>query len=225
MQPIDVYLEIGSKKVIVGGLDWPGWCRISKDEDSALQALIDYGPRYAQALALEGIAFQPPAAVSALRVVERLRGSATTDFGAPDIPTSVDSRPFDEAECRRSQEIMRACWHALGRAVENAQGKELRKGPRGGGRELAGIVGHILESQMGYLNRISWKMTRDKTAGLQEQLDSMLQVVLDALENAARGELPETGPRGGKMWLPRYFVRRTAWHVLDHAWELEDRSQ
>ncbi len=21
----------------------------------------------------------------------------------------------------------------------------------------------------------------------------------------------------------RYFVRRTAWHVLDHLWEIEDR--
>jgi hypothetical protein len=23
---------------------------------------------------------------------------------------------------------------------------------------------------------------------------------------------------------PRYAIRRIAWHVLDHAWEIEDKS-
>jgi hypothetical protein len=38
-----------------------------------------------------------------------------------------------------------------------------------------------------------------------------------------RGELAERGPRGGIRWPARYYVRRAAWHVLDHAWEIEDR--
>jgi hypothetical protein len=46
-----------------------------------------------------------------------------------------------------------------------------------------------------------------------------------ALAAGARGELPERGPRGGARWTPRSFVRRVAWHVLDHAWEIEDRLQ
>ena len=49
-------------------------------------------------------------------------------------------------------------------------------------------------------------------------------VVLDALSRAVTEGLPEKGPRGGALWTPRYFVRRTAWHALDHAWEIEDRS-
>jgi hypothetical protein len=47
--------------------------------------------------------------------------------------------------------------------------------------------------------------------------------MLDGLTAAAQGKIPAQGPRGGKRWSPRYFVRRVAWHVLDHAWELEDR--
>lgn len=27
-----------------------------------------------------------------------------------------------------------------------------------------------------------------------------------------------------KGWPPRYAARRIAWHVLDHAWQIEDRS-
>lgn len=49
------------------------------------------------------------------------------------------------------------------------------------------------------------------------------QTVLDALESAVKNGLPEKGPRGGKIWPARYFVRRVGWHVLDHAWEIEDR--
>ena len=39
----------------------------------------------------------------------------------------------------------------------------------------------------------------------------------------ARGELPDVGPRGGKRWPAPYAIRRSAWHALDHAWEIEDR--
>ena len=35
---------------------------------------------------------------------------------------------------------------------------------------------------------------------------------------------PKSGPRGGKIWSPRFFVRYVAWHTLDHAWEIEDRA-
>jgi hypothetical protein len=39
----------------------------------------------------------------------------------------------------------------------------------------------------------------------------------------AEGKELRLGPRGGVHWTPRYFVRRAAWHMLDHAWEIEDR--
>ncbi|MEJ2555185.1 MAG: hypothetical protein P8186_02915 [Anaerolineae bacterium] len=76
---IDVYLEIGKNRTFAGAIDWPGWCRIGRDEGSALQALGDYGPRYARILSATPLGFQPPAATSALVVVEQLEGNATTD--------------------------------------------------------------------------------------------------------------------------------------------------
>jgi hypothetical protein len=219
----EVYLEIGKKQTIAGALEWPGWCRAGRDEDSALQALVDYGPRYAQVLDMARIAFEAPAATSAFAVVERLEGDATTDFGAPSITPSADKRPLDEAELKRFQTLLTAYWQAFDTAVGAASGKELRKGPRGGGRELEGIVGHVIDGDKGYLARLAWKLKQQPTEAMSETLAQTRQAILDALAAAARGELPSRGPRGGIIWSPYYFVRRVGWHVLDHVWEIEDR--
>ena len=81
---IEVYLEIGQTRTFAVALDWPGWCRSGRDEARALQALYDYGPRYARALSNTRLRFRAPSEASALVVVERLTGNATTNFGAPD---------------------------------------------------------------------------------------------------------------------------------------------
>jgi len=60
MNMIEIYVEIGLKRVIAGALDWPGWCRIGRSEAEALQALVDYVPRYARVLRESQIDFQPP---------------------------------------------------------------------------------------------------------------------------------------------------------------------
>src|SRR5437879_1748814 len=96
----DVYLEIGQKRIFAGAIDWPGWCRSGRDEATALQSLFDYGPRYAQALRSARLGFRAPAGVTAFNVVERLAGSSTTDFGAPDAAPSYDKQPINDAELR-----------------------------------------------------------------------------------------------------------------------------
>ena len=48
-------------------------------------------------------------------------------------------------------------------------------------------------------------------------------VALGTLEARARGEEPDEPNKVRSRWGPRYFVRRSAWHALDHAWEIEDR--
>jgi hypothetical protein len=221
---IDVYLEIGDKRTFAGAIDWPGWCRIGRDEDSALQALVDSGPRYARILHAKKIPFQAPADTSALTVVDRVAGNSTTDFGAPDVAPSSDARPIDDADLQRFQKLLKAYWSAFDAAVRAASGKELRKGPRGGGRDLEAIVGHVLGAEAAYLARLAWKRPKGKAADLSEELDRTRQAVLQALAAAARGETPTSGPRGGVIWAPRYFVRRLAWHELDHAWEIADRA-
>ncbi len=220
---IDVYLEVGKKRTFAGAVDWPGWCRSGRDEASALQTLFAYGPRYARVLSAARLGFRAPAETSALKVIERLAGDATTDFGAPGIAPSRDKRPVDDAELERMQAILKACWRTFDQAVSAARGKELRKGPRGGGRDLDKIVEHVLGADEGYLARIGRKFKPEPTDDPSKRLSSTRQAILVALTTAAHGETPTRGPRGGARWTPRYFVRRSAWHVLDHAWEIQDR--
>lgn len=155
--------------------------------------------------------------------VQHYEGDATTDFGAPGAVPAYDARPIDAAECERLQALLKGCWHAFDAAVEIGTGKELRKGPRGGGRELEGIVEHVVGADASYLARIGRKYKVSADEGAAEEVGAIRQAIVDGLAAGARGELPERGPRGGVRWSPRYFVRRVAWHVLDHAWEIEDR--
>jgi hypothetical protein len=221
---IEVYLEVGKKRTFAGPIEWPGWCRPGKDEASALAALVETGPRYARAVEAAGLGFRAPADAAGFMVVERLTGTATTDFGAPDVAPASDARPFDDAAFRRSRALLEAIWRAFDVATEGARGKELRKGPRGGGRELEGIVEHVLGADRNYLGRLAWKAPKDEGDDLRARLDRLRAAMVEALAAAARGELPERGPRGGEVWAPRYFVRRVAWHALDHLWEIEDRA-
>ena len=223
MKKIKVYLEIGEKKTFAGAIDWPGWCRSGRDEESALQALFDYGSRYGRVVRASKLGFRAPTDASALSVVERLKGDSTTDFGAPAIAPSADSRPVNPKELHAFEKILNACWRAFEASIETARGKELRTGPRGGGRKLEGIIEHVLGSDAGYLNQVGWKLQQSKTDDLSQQLDETRQAVLRALRASAAGEIPAKGPRGGIRWTARYFVRRIAWHTFDHAWEIEDR--
>lgn len=220
-----IYLEIGKKRTFAGAVAWPGWCRSGRDETAALQALLDSAPRYARVLHGTGLAFQTPTDLSAFTVVECLDGNATTDFGAPDMAPAGDDQPLDGPDLQRCQTLLTAYWRAFDVAVQAAEGKALRKGPRGGGRDVEAIVRHVLGAEMGYLHALGWKIKENKDADLGAELTRTRQAALDALAAAARGELPTHGPRGGVLWRPRYFVRRLGWHGLDHAWEIEDRLE
>ena len=219
----DVFLEIGKKKVFAGAVEWPGWCRFGRDQESGMQVLLDSGPRYARILESEKLGFIAPQEISNFNVVERVEGNATTDFGGVDAVLTSDKKPIHDQEMERFQAVLKCCWKAFDEAVSKAKGKELRKGPRGGGRDLERIVDHVLMADDGYLKRISWKFKKIEGEGQTEQIMRIRVDLLEGLGAAARGELPTVGPRGGKRWTPRFFVRRVAWHVLDHAWEIEDR--
>jgi hypothetical protein len=224
MDPIYVSIEAGQKRAIATAVDWPGWCRSGRDEPSALQALVEYAPRYARVLQPAGIEFPAPSGVAGLTVRERWPGNATTDFGVPEKVLPDDLDPVDAAQLARMQALLRACWQAFDRAVRQAGDAPLRKGPRGGGRETAAIVEHVYRADQAYLGRVGWKPKIAGELSAGEALRQTRAALLDALEASVRGELPTQGPRGGKIWPARYYVRRVAWHVLDHAWEIEDRS-
>lgn len=218
---ISIYLEVGNRRTFAAALDWPGWCRMGRDETAALKTLFEYGSRYAHILRRARLGFQLPDDVSAFVVVERLKGNATTDFGAPDLAPSNDTQALDDPELRRLQTILKASWRALDATVEAAKGKALRAGPRGGGRSLDRIVDHVLGSEGGYLSQLGGKLPKSESSSPSPE--QIRQAILNTLRASAHGEIPEFGPRGGKRWSPRYFVRREAWHILDHVWEIEDR--
>ena len=141
-----IYLETGRKWSFAGAIEWPGWCRHAKGDGDPVAELVAYGARYREALALEGIDFDPP---SDLEVVEELTGNSGTDWGVPSVVPDADRRPLDGTESDRQLAILRATWTAFDKAVVEAQGHALRKGPRGGGRDLPRLIEHCLESDRG----------------------------------------------------------------------------
>jgi hypothetical protein len=218
---VSVYLECGAKRSFAGALDWPGWCRSGRTEADALAALLAYGPRYASILAGTRLGFVAPEDLAQVVVLERLPGTVTTDFGAPGVAPAADrDRSCTAADLSRFEKILRAGWRAFDQAVKSARGKTLATGPRGGGRSLDAMVAHVVGADAGYLAAVGWKAPKTATA---EQLAATRGAILAALQASATGEIPPRGPRGGERWSARYFVRRVAWHVIAHAWEIERR--
>lgn len=208
--PTRVFLEVGAKRTFASAADWPGWCRGGKDEQSALASLAAYAPRYAAVAKLAKVPV--PDDPASFQVVERLKGNATTDFGAPGIPAKSEVDSLTAAETVRMCNLVEACWTYLDKVVAKAP-SSLRKGPRGGGRDRDAMFDHVLGAETEYAKAIGTRLKqpdgRDRGA-----VHSFRKAILDSLGNPNRQE----------KWPLAYAARRIAWHALDHAWEMEDRS-
>ena len=148
-----VYLEVGPKRVFACALHWPGWCRAGKTEDAALDALVASAPRYALVAQEAGLAF-PDMQRDAIHVVERLEGSASyTDFGVPGAILASDREPWSEAEAARQIALVRAAWTVFDR-VAALTPADLRKGPRGGGRDRDKVIDHVLGAEVAYARKL-----------------------------------------------------------------------
>ena len=169
-----------------------------------------------------GIEFPQPAAPDALHVMERVDGGPTTDFGAPGTPTSEDARPLAGGDLERQLALLAAAWSTFDGAVAAGSGVTLRTGPRGGGRDLERMVAHVREAEAAYLAKLGSRRPREPDAAAQMAL--IRSTALKTLEARAGGRAPTEPSRTRDPWSPRYFVRRSAWHALDHAWEIQDRS-
>jgi hypothetical protein len=214
---IPVYLEVTPKRTFAGAIEWPGWSRAGKTTDEALEALVAYADRYASVIARSGLGFEKPDSVDDLEVVERLKGNATTEFGAPGVPPKADGRPLSATELKRLTTILEASWRAFDGAAEGAVGVTLSKGPRGGGRDLPKIVEHLMGAEEGYLGALGTR--RPAETGI------LRTTVVTALAARAQNKPVADPNKVKKLWLPRFYVRRSAWHALDHAWEIQDRSE
>ena len=191
---IRVYLEVEKTWAFACAVDYPGWQRRGKGEEAALDELESYRDRYARATG--------PVPAGDLKVVGTLAGTVTTGFGAPDV-----QGPWD-AEALASEEIERVgrCW-AFFDDVAARVSPQLRKGPRGGGRDRDAIVDHVREAERSYARQIGVRLP-PRTPWSEQR----------AAVVAALAEPPEV------RWQPKYLARRIAWHVLDHAWEMEDKD-
>lgn len=222
---IDVYLERGEKRVFACAIEWPGWCRSGRSDDEALDTLVAYADRYAHVAKRARVRFRRPGATSELKVAARLKGSHGTDFGVPGKSPEADARPLHGTELKRHRALLEAAWATFDATAAAAIGVELRKGPRGGGRDLDKIVTHVLEAEQAYVRELGARSSAPR-AGIEERMADVREMAIDQLAAVAGGEKPEPGPRRTRpFWHPRYFVRRSAWHALDHAWEIEDRSR
>jgi hypothetical protein len=198
MVRLRVYVEAGSKRTFASAADWPGWSRSGRDEKSALENLEAYAPRYAKVARLARVQFPQDCNFT---VIERLNGNATTDFGAPAMPAQNESKPMTAPEAKRMVALLQASWKYL----DNTRAKvpeELRKGPRGGGRNREKMYQHVLDAEVAYASAIGLKLKKPDREAL-----------LEAIRN----------PNKDRKWPIPYAVRRIAWHSLDHAWEMEDR--
>jgi hypothetical protein len=211
-----VYLERGAKRVFACALDWPGWCRAGKTEELALEALAAYAPRYAVVAEQAGIAF-PAGADDALEVVERLPGSSGTDFGIPAATAGRDAEPLDARQARRDAKLVEAAWEVFDRVAAGTPA-ELRKGPRGGGRDRDKMIDHVLGAEAAYARQLGIKQ-RQPAIGDRAAIAALREAIAAVLREPSDGSPPV--PKG---WPPRYAARRIAWHVLDHAWEMQDRT-
>jgi hypothetical protein len=210
----DIYIEAGKKKAVAWSLEWPGWCRIRRNEMEVVQALIDYEERYRLIAQRAGLEFVP----GDLVVVARLQGDNNTDWGVPAVMAPADTQPIDASTAQRNVALLRAAWGTLEDVVA-ASPAELRKGPRGGGRDRDEIRRHVVECDRVYARKIG---VRHKPF---EVTDS---AALKAMRNEIAAVLskPSTGdPLSAGGWNASYAIRRMAWHVVDHIWEIEDRRE
>lgn len=207
-----VYLEVGPKRVFACSLEWPGWARVARSEEAALDALMSCAPRYRVIAERAGLVFDPATPT----VVERVKGNGTTDFGAPGAVARAQREPVDAAEAKRAVALVRAAWAIMDEVTE-ASPAELRKGPRGGGRDRDKIVAHVVESERAYARGIGVRhrpFAPDDLAA-REAMRADIAAVL--------GTPSDGTPLTPNGWPARYAAHRIAWHVIDHIWEMEDR--
>jgi hypothetical protein len=216
--PVRVMLEQGKKKRVVAcAFDWPGWDRSARIGADVLAVLAAYRPRYAKVAELAGFGAEF-GATGEFEVVERLDGIGMTDFyGLSGRPAAPEHEPMTSAECERKIALLRAAWSTFDDLAARVS-PELRKGPRGGGWELGRIIRHVNGAEIDeFAPKVGVKVpleTRDDAEALRAYRDAFVEGIR---ERHACGE-------PARSWALQFLIRRCAWHMLDHAWELEDRD-
>jgi hypothetical protein len=219
--PMRVTLEIGpkGKKVVAVAPDWPGLERGATTEEKAIERLLSYVPRYVTVTKLAGMkdAFATSTGVD---VVEHYPGTGSTDFwGISFAFSNIDQQAMSGEVLERELTLMRACWTFFD-DVRSRVSAEMQRGPRGGGRNRDRIVRHTFAAEQDWAKMIRVLSPDDAMltgAGLKAHRDAYCRAI---------GDYHSQGKLAGKMakWPLRFLIRHTAFHTLDHAWEMEDKD-
>ena len=148
MAALEVVLEVGTKRSFACSLWFPGWFGHGKTPDAALERLLAYRERYAPIASAAKVKL--PSGRD-LVVVETLAGDTTTDFGAPSRIAAAEAS-VPEARLRTLRRLHAACIESFD-ATAAAAPEELRKGPRGGGRDTSKVIAHVAEAEKAYASK------------------------------------------------------------------------
>jgi len=214
-----VTLEIGpkGKKVVAVALDWPGLERGAKTGEAAIERLQSYLPRYAKVAKLAGMGAEF-AAITTVDVVEQYPGTGSTDFwGISFAFSGIDRQDMSSEELDRELTLMQACW-AFFDDVRLRVSAEMQKGSRGGGRDRDRIVLHVCATEQEWAKKLGVGTKQ----GERITDAKGLKAYRDAYCTAIRTFHSEG--KTARTWPLRYLIRHTAYHTMDHAWEMEDKD-
>ena len=213
-----VILELGRKRrVVAGATDWPGLDRWGTTEPEAVERLLSYLPRYAGVAERAGLAGDLPSS-PVVEIIERVPGNSSTDFwGIAHVPSQAEFAAISEADLERRLALLRACWTTFD-DVAGRVSAELARGPRGGGRDRDEIIDHVYGSE-----RYNW------SPKVEVRTEPGVMLTAEGLETHRRQFVEairayHADGRLARRWPLPYLIRRTAQHVMDHAWELEDKD-
>lgn len=215
-----VLIEAGTKgkKVVAYAQHWPGLERNGSRDEVALTKLATYFPRYARISERAGLAKEFAAESDGdLEVVERYVGSGSTEFwGISFVHSSIDHLPITADELERQLSLLQACWAEFDHFGSTVSA-ELKRGPRGGGRMRDEIVRHLLANEADWMKGIGVKYDYHDLIPLEGRVRYRQDVV-----NAIRQHHADEQP--AKTWTIPFLIRHSAYHVMDHAWEMEDKD-
>lgn len=218
--PVRTVVERGpkGKKAVAFAVDWPGWSRGAKTPELALELLESYRARYRPVVVAAGMADEFDAA-GPLDVVEDRVGPGSTDFwGISFAPCGLEREPMDDAELDRKVELLRGCWGYFD-AVAARVSAEMRKGPRGGGRDRDTIVRHTIRTESeDFAKRIGLRIPEGGALtpqGLRDYRERYVAAI--RAYNAGEGKRM-------RSWNLPFLIRHSAYHAMDHAWEMEDKD-
>jgi hypothetical protein len=215
---IRVTIEIGpkGKKVAIVAPDWPGLERGATTREAAIERLLSYVPRYAAVAKLAGME-EAFANLTAAEVIEQYQGTGSTDFwGISFAFSSIDQQALSGDALERELLLMQACW-AFFDEVSSRVSAEMQRGPRGGGRDRDQMIRHTFAAEL------DWARKLDVRTPLEAMLtDEGRNAHRDAYCNTIR--VLHSQGKMARTWPLRYLIRHTAFHTLDHAWEMEDKD-